>query len=78
MLNDLFDDQLNCLLTYENLKADIFDSIFRIIMNNAGLYLSDYFNQKVLNNRTYTLYIIYIYIIFNIENGMFEEFSRRN
>ena len=60
MANQLFDDQGNCLWDYNNMKADIFDTISRIIMFNASLYLADYFTHKVF----YIFYDIYIYIYY--------------
>ena len=49
MLDQLYDEQNNCIWSYDNLKADIFDAITRTMMCNAVLYLSEYFTKKVYN-----------------------------
>ena len=65
MINNLFDQNTKCIWKFEIFKADLVDSISRIMMFNVIIYFSTYLAKKVIY---LSCLYIYIYILFDVLN----------
>ena len=63
MVNELFDQNSKCIWEFEVFKADLVDTISRIMMFHVFLYFATYLTKKVIFSLYIYIYInIYIYI----------------